>query len=172
MWGQHQGRPTRVQTNKSRKRVSLVVVADHRNKTKSKPPKSKIQNLKSKLQDPNPQNQNSKIQTPKTQTPRSKIKTPRSKPPKSKLQDPNPKMKTPRSKPPKSKLQDPNQNQNSKIQTPKTKPPNKTKTYINLWFITGPPKKLTNIFLANHQHNEQNIKMEITKKNLGIDFFP
>ena len=34
-----------------------------------------------------------------------------------------------------------------------------------------PPKKLTNIFLANHQHNEQNIKMEITKKNLAIDFF-
>ena len=98
-----------------------------------------------------PQNQNSKIQTPK-------IKTPRSKPPKSKLQDPNPQNQN-------SKIQ----NQNSKIQTPKIKTPesksnSKIKTYINFWFMTGPQKKMTNIFLANHQHNEQNIKMEITKK--------
>ena len=84
---------------------------DHTNKTKSKPPKSKIQNLKSKLQNPNPlqdlnpHNQNSKIQTPK-------IKTPRSKPPQSKLQDPKSKLQHS-----KSKLQDPK----SKLQNPKSK---------------------------------------------------
>ena len=100
-----------------------------------------------------------------------RIKTPRSKPPKSKLQDPNPqnqnskiqttKIKTPRSNPPKSKLQNPNP-QNSKI-----------KTYIIfLVHDRSPPKKLTNIFLANHQHNEQNIKMEVTNKNQAIYFSP
>ena len=97
-----------------------------------------------------PQNQNSKIQT---QNQNAKIKL---QDPKSKLQDPNPKIKTPRSKPPKSK-------------TPKSK----IKTYISFWFMTGPPKKNWHeFFLANHQHNEQNIKTEIIKKNLAIDFFP
>ena len=128
---------------------------------------------KSKLQDPNPQNQNSKIQNQnskiqkqnskiqnqnskiqnqnsKIQNQNSKIQTPTIKTPKSKI-------KTPRSKPPESKFQ----NQNSKV-----------KTYINFWFMTGPPKKNDKYFFANYQHNEQNIKMEITKKNLAIDFFP
>ena len=73
-----------------------------------------------KLRDPNP----------KIKTPKSKIKTPRSK-----NKTPKSKIKTPRSKPPQSKLQNPNpQNQNSKV-----------KTYINFWFMTGPPKKMTNI---------------------------
>ena len=37
--------------------------------------------------------------------------------------------------------------------------------------MTGPPKKNWHeFFLANHQHNEQNIKTEIIKKNLAIDF--
>ena len=94
---------------------------------------------KSKLQNPNSkiQNQNSKIQNQNSKIQTPKIKTPRSKPPKSKLQDPNP------------------QNQNSKI-----------KTYINCWFMTGPPQKNDKYFLANHQQNEQNIKMEITQKNI------
>ena len=100
MWGQHQGRPTRVQTNKSWKRVSLVVGGI----IETKP-------------NPNPQNQNSKIQNQN-----SKIKTPRSKPPKAKLRDPNPqkqnsKIQTPKIKTPKSKLQDPK----SKLQNPKSK---------------------------------------------------
>ena len=113
MWGQHQGRPTRVQTNKSRKRVSLVVGGIIETKPNPNP-----QNPRSRIW-----NQNSKIQTPK-------IKTPRSKPQKHKLQDPKSKLQDP-----KSKLQDPNpqnqnsnpQNQNSKIQTkiktPRSKPP-------------------------------------------------
>ena len=106
MWGQHQGRPTRLQTNKSRKRVSLVVGGILETKPNPKPPKSKIQNLKSKLQNPNHQNQNSKIQTPKIKTSKSKIKTPRSKPPKSKLQNQSSKIQNQSSK---------IQNQNSKI---------------------------------------------------------
>ena len=82
----------------------------------------------------------------------------------SKLQDPNPKIKTPRPKPPKSKLQNPNpQNQNSKIQN----------LHQFLVHDRSPPKKMSQyIFLANHQHNEQNINMEISKKNLAIGFFP
>ena len=92
MRGQHPGRPTRVQTNKSRKWVSLVVggiIETKPNPNPQNPSKSKIQNLKSKLQNPNPQNQNSKIQTPKIKIPRSKIKTPVSK-----IQDPNSKIQS------------------------------------------------------------------------------
>ena len=79
MWGQHQGRPTRVQTNKSRKRVSLVVGGI----IETKPtPKSKFRNPNPKIPRYRIRNQNSKIQTPKSkiQTPRSRIKTPKSKP--------------------------------------------------------------------------------------------
>jgi len=108
-----------------------------------------------------------------------KIKTPKPKPPKSKLQDPikipRSKIKTPRSKPPKPKLQDPNpRNQNSKIQTPKiktprSKPPKSKLQKQNLHqFLVHDrsAQKIDMFFFANHQHNEQNIKMEITKKKL------
>ena len=105
--------------------------------SKIQPPKAKIQNLNSKLQNPRCtdilkknslklynycirvskiQNQNSKIQIPKSklQNPKSKLQDP-----KSKLQNPNSKTKTPLSKlqDPKSKLQDPK----SKLQDPKSK---------------------------------------------------
>ena len=77
MWGQHQGRPTRVQTSKSRKRISLVVggIIETKPTPKSKPQNSKIQNPKSKLQDPK-----SKLQDPKSklQDPKSKLQDPKS----------------------------------------------------------------------------------------------
>ena len=90
MWGQHQGRPTRVQTNKSRKRVSLVVGGIIETKPNPNPQNprsriwnqnSKIQTPKIKLQDPNPQNQNSKIQNQnsKIQNQSSKIQNQNSK---------------------------------------------------------------------------------------------
>ena len=75
MWGQHQGNPTRVQTNKSRKRVSLVVGGIIETKPNPNPQNPRSKPPKSKLQDPNPKNQNSKIQnqSSKIQNQNSKI---------------------------------------------------------------------------------------------------
>ena len=52
IWDQHQRRPTRVQTNKSRRRLFLV---DHRNKIKTAKSKKNIQNPKSNPPNPKPQ---------------------------------------------------------------------------------------------------------------------
>ena len=100
--------------------------------SKIQPPKAKIQNLNSRLQNPRCTNIlknnslklcNYCIQDPKSklQKQNSKIQIPKSKlqNPKSKLQDPISKLQNP-----KSKLQDPKskiQNPNSKIQTPRSK---------------------------------------------------
>ena len=66
MWGQRQGRPTRVQTNKSRKRVYLVVGGIIETKPNPNPqnPRSKIKTPRPKIKAPRSkfQNQNSKIQ--------------------------------------------------------------------------------------------------------------
>ena len=82
MWGQHQGNPTRVQTNKSRKRVSLVVGGIIETKPnpnpqnpRSKPPKSKLQDSKSKLQDPKSKLQDPNPQNSKTQNQSSRIQS-------------------------------------------------------------------------------------------------
>ena len=97
--------------------------------SKIQPPKAKIQNLNSKLQNPRCTDilkknslklYNYCIQDPKSklQNPNSKIKTPKTKikTPRSKFQNQNSKIQTPRSKiqTPKSKLQDPK----SKLQDP------------------------------------------------------
>ena len=130
-------------------------------------PKSKLQNQKrNKIQHPNSKNQTPKSKKKKKelrskiQDPDSKIQKPKSKSKfqnhksrkKNKIQHPNSKNQTPKSKlqnPKKkrTKIQNPrsknrNQNPNSKIQTPKSR----IKTYINLWFMTGPQTKWTNIF--------------------------
>ena len=83
-------------------------------------------------------------------------------PPKSKLQDP------------KSKLQDPNpQNQNSKIQNQSSKiqiQNSKIKTYINFWFMTGPPKKLTCFFLQIISTMSRISKWKSPKKSCKVRF--
>ena len=102
-----------------------------------------------------------------------KIKTPKSKPPKSKLQNPKSKLQDPKSKlqdpnPQKSKLQDPKpQNQNSKIQNQNYK----IKTYINFWFMTGPPQKNWQIFFGQIISTMSKISKWKSPKKTGNWFF-